>query len=207
MSRTVAAAPWVLTSLPQGQSSLTVLADAMRQEQLGGPCGDGGPGGVFGRVLVVQRGAAGRCHEPGQSISARVPQRGIPYGAGPAGIDGGDLRTSTPGLPRRRRRTSRARLRGPPGRTGLLRRRHPDVPTPPPPLPASLTEELGLPEPSVAVRDPPQQLGMDGLLNGSGGRSPADDVSSAANDKGKGSAAEHSGVEQPAPKRERTPGG
>ncbi|KAL8444223.1 hypothetical protein Emag_005635 [Eimeria magna] len=47
MSPTVAAARWVLTSLPPGQSSLTGLADRRRQEQLGGPCGDGGPGGVF----------------------------------------------------------------------------------------------------------------------------------------------------------------
>ncbi|KAL8441244.1 hypothetical protein Emag_007334 [Eimeria magna] len=37
MSRTVAAAGWVLKGVRQGQSSLTGLADRMRQKQLEGP--------------------------------------------------------------------------------------------------------------------------------------------------------------------------
>ncbi|KAL8440919.1 hypothetical protein Emag_007613 [Eimeria magna] len=49
--------------------------------------------------------------------------------------------------------------------------------TPPPPLADPSTEEVRLPEPAVATRNPPLQLGMDGLLNGSAGRSPAGDES------------------------------
>ncbi|KAL8449409.1 hypothetical protein Emag_003590 [Eimeria magna] len=82
----------------------------------------------------------------------------------------------------------------------------PEVTTPPPPLPDLRTEEFRVPESSVTVRDLPQQLGTDGLLNGSVGRSPADDASAATDDKEKGPSAELSGTEQPPPKRARTLG-
>ncbi|KAL8441242.1 hypothetical protein Emag_007338 [Eimeria magna] len=78
--------------------------------------------------------------------------------------------------------------------------------TPPPPLPNLGTEDFRLPESVVTARNPPQQLGMDGLLNGSAGRSPADDASVAPAGQETGSAAEHSETEQPAPERARTPG-
>ncbi|KAL8441043.1 hypothetical protein Emag_007504 [Eimeria magna] len=194
ISRTVAPLRPVLTSLPQGQSSLTGLADLMCQEQLGGRA-----------VTDDQRGATSRFLGPGQSSAPRVPQRRILYGAGRAGIGGGYLRPRLVATPEAQhapgaiaRPAGPDSLSAPPGT--------PDVTTPPPPLPALRTEESGLPEPSVAVRDPPQQLGMDGLLNGPAGGSPADDVSSAADEKGEGSSAELSGVEQPAPKRAPTPG-
>ncbi|KAL8440645.1 hypothetical protein Emag_007856 [Eimeria magna] len=199
-------ARWVLTSLPQGQSSLTGLADRVRQEQLGGPAVTGdqveclvgfwlssaerltplmGPGraslreffnGVYRTGQALLR----------STVATSAPPRGVAAPGAPH-EPGAVARPAGPDSPS-----------APPGT--------PDVTTPPPPLPALLTEEFRLPEPSVGVRDPPQQLGMDGLLNGSAGRSPADDVSSAADDKGKGSAAELSGVKQPAPKRARTPG-
>ncbi|KAL8448925.1 hypothetical protein Emag_003810 [Eimeria magna] len=78
--------------------------------------------------------------------------------------------------------------------------------TPPPPLPDLSTEELRLPEPAVATRNPPLQLGMDGLLNGSAGRSPAGDEGAAPVSQKQRSATELSEAEQPALKRVRTPG-
>ncbi|KAL8441748.1 hypothetical protein Emag_006922 [Eimeria magna] len=78
--------------------------------------------------------------------------------------------------------------------------------TPPPPLPDLGAEEFRLPESAVTARNPPQQLGMYGLLNGSAGRSPADDATLAPVGQETGSAAELSETEQPAPKRPRSPG-
>ncbi|KAL8441150.1 hypothetical protein Emag_007411 [Eimeria magna] len=82
----------------------------------------------------------------------------------------------------------------------------PEETTPPPPLLDLGTEEFRLPESAVTARNPPQQLRMDGLLNGSAGRFPADDASVAPAGLETGSAAELSEREQPAPKRARTPG-
>ncbi|KAL8440658.1 hypothetical protein Emag_007844 [Eimeria magna] len=76
----------------------------------------------------------------------------------------------------------------------------------PPPLPDLSTEEFRLPEPAVATRNPPLQLGMDGLLIGSAGRSPAGDEGAAAVSQEPRYATELSEAEQPAPKRVRTPG-
>ncbi|KAL8440831.1 hypothetical protein Emag_007697 [Eimeria magna] len=78
--------------------------------------------------------------------------------------------------------------------------------TPPPPLPDLSTEEFRLPEPAVATRNPPRQVGMDGLLNGSAGRSPAGDESVPPVSQEPRSAAELSETEQPAPQRVRAPG-
>ncbi|KAL8444590.1 hypothetical protein Emag_005422 [Eimeria magna] len=75
-----------------------------------------------------------------------------------------------------------------------------------PPLPDLSTEEFRLPEPAVVARNPPLQLGMDGLLNGSAGRSRAGDESAAPVSQEQRSATELSEAEQPAPKRVRTPG-
>ncbi|KAL8442425.1 hypothetical protein Emag_006467 [Eimeria magna] len=82
----------------------------------------------------------------------------------------------------------------------------PEKATPPPPLPDLGTEEFRLSESAVTARNPPQQLGMDVLLNGSASRSPADDASVAPVGQETGTAAELSGTEQPAPKGARTPG-
>ncbi|KAL8443494.1 hypothetical protein Emag_005885 [Eimeria magna] len=82
----------------------------------------------------------------------------------------------------------------------------PEEATPPPPLPHLGIEEFRLPESAVTARNPPQQLGMDGLLNGSAGRSPADDASVGLVGQETGTAAELSETKQPAPKRARTPG-
>ncbi|KAL8440770.1 hypothetical protein Emag_007747 [Eimeria magna] len=113
MSRAVAVGRAVLTRLPQGRSSLAGLVGRMPGAARG-PGGDGGPGAIFGRVLIVQRGAASRSHGPGQSIASRVPQRGAPYGAGPAGIGGGYLRIFTSGGASRAERVCTARRAGQP---------------------------------------------------------------------------------------------
>ncbi|KAL8441265.1 hypothetical protein Emag_007321 [Eimeria magna] len=78
--------------------------------------------------------------------------------------------------------------------------------TPPPPPPDPSVEEFRLPEPAAATRSPPLQLGMDGLLNGSAGRSPAGDESVPPVSQEPRSATELSETEQPAPKRVRAPG-
>ncbi|KAL8440636.1 hypothetical protein Emag_007865 [Eimeria magna] len=78
--------------------------------------------------------------------------------------------------------------------------------TPPPPLPDPSTEEFRLPESAVATRNQPLQLGMDGLLNGSAGRSPPGDESVPTVGQESRPATELSDTEQPAPKRVRTPG-
>ncbi|KAL8441367.1 hypothetical protein Emag_007237 [Eimeria magna] len=172
MSRTVAAARAMLTSLPRGQSSVA------------------GP-----------RGAVSRPHGPGQNISARISQRGIPCGSAPAGNDGGYQRAFTSG-----RRAGGASPAGPvctARRAGpsLGSTRHPrKKPHRRRPCPTLSAEEFRLPESSVTARDPPQQLGMDGLLNGYVGSSPADDGSAPTANQEKGSAAELSEREQPAPK-------
>ncbi|KAL8440951.1 hypothetical protein Emag_007584 [Eimeria magna] len=196
MTRTVAAARSVLTSLPQGQRSLTGLADRMRQEQLGGPAvtehqlsSEERLAALMGPGRASLREFLDRVYRTGQALLGSTVATFVP-----------PRRVALPAAPHDP--VAVARPAGPDSASALPGNR--DVTRPPPPLPALLTEEFRLPEPCVAVRDPRQQLGMDGLLNGSAGRSPADDVSSAADDKGERSAEELSGVEQPAAKRART---
>ncbi|KAL8442583.1 hypothetical protein Emag_006340 [Eimeria magna] len=161
-----------------------------------GPGDDGGPSGMFSRVLVIQRGAVSRPRGPGQNVSARV-------------LLGTTVATAVPSRPV----AAPAAPLEPSTSAPFAVSRHPSAlpstpeeTTPSPPLPDLSAEESRLPESSVTARNPPQQLGMDGLLNGSVGRAPADDNSAAPVGQEKEPAAEVSVTDQPAPKRASTPG-
>ncbi|KAL8440863.1 hypothetical protein Emag_007665 [Eimeria magna] len=198
MGRTVAAARAVLTSLPHGQSSVAGLVSRMRQEQLGGPavtedqmdCLVGfwlssaerlaalmGPGRTSLREFLSGVYHAGQALL-GTTVATAVPSRPVAAPAAPrepstsAPFAGADHPSALPSTP--------------------------EETTPPPPLPDLSAEEFRLPESSVTARNSPQQLGMDGLLNGSVGHSPADDDSAAPVGQEKGSAAELSETEQSA---------
>ncbi|KAL8440656.1 hypothetical protein Emag_007846 [Eimeria magna] len=135
-----------------------------------GPGGDGGSDGVFGRVLVVQRGAASRSHGPGRT-SLRKFLSGV-YRTGEA-LLGTAVATSISS----RLGAAPAAPRGP---SAFAPPTRPDSPsalpgapeetTPPPPMPDLRAEEFRLPGSSATARDPPQQLGMDRLLDGSPSR-------------------------------------
>ncbi|KAL8453082.1 hypothetical protein Emag_002010 [Eimeria magna] len=205
MSRTVAAARAELTSLPQGQSSLAGLVDRMRQEQLGGPAVTEDQVECLAGFWLSSAERLAALMGLGRT-SLREFLSGV-YRTGQA-LLGTAVATSVssrlvaaPAAPREP--SAFAPPTGPDSPSALLGT--PEETTPPPPLPDLRAEEFHLPESSVTARDPPQQLGMDGLLNGSVGRSSADDDSAATVDKKKGSSAELSGTEQPAPKRSRTP--
>ncbi|KAL8443858.1 hypothetical protein Emag_005760 [Eimeria magna] len=176
MSRTVAAARAVLTSTPHGQSSVAGLVCRLRQEQLGGPAM------MEDQVEYLRAGHA----LLGTTVATAVPPLPVAAPAAPrepstpAPFAGLDHPSALPGTPEET--------------TPLLA------------LPDLSAEEFRLPESSVTARNAPQQLSMDGLLSGSVGRSPADDDSAAPGGREKGSAAELSETEQPAPKRARTPG-
>ncbi|KAL8441177.1 hypothetical protein Emag_007391 [Eimeria magna] len=205
-TRTVAAARAVFTSLPHGQSSVAGLVGRLSQEHLEGPavtedqveCLVGfrlssaerlaalmGPGRTSLREFLNWVYRAGKALL-GTTVATAVPSRPVAAPAAPrepstsAPFAGPDHPSALPG-------TS-------------------EETTPPPPLPDLSAEEFRLPESPVTSHNPPQQLGMDGLVNGSVGRSPADDDGAAPGSQEKGSAAALPGTEQPAPKRARTPG-
>ncbi|KAL8440702.1 hypothetical protein Emag_007808 [Eimeria magna] len=168
----MAAARSVLTSLPQGQSSLAGLVGRMRQEQLGGPamaedqveCLVGfclssaerlaalmGSGRTFLREFLngVYRAAHALL---GTAVSTSVSTRLVAAPAAPR-EPSAFAPPSKPDSPS-----------APPAT--------PEETTPPPPLPDLGAEEFRLPESCVTASNPPQQLGMDRLLNGSVGAAP-----------------------------------
>ncbi|KAL8441470.1 hypothetical protein Emag_007140 [Eimeria magna] len=174
MSRTVAAARAMLTNLPHGQSSVGGLVGRLRQEHLGGPAVTEDQ--VECLVGFCLSSAKRRCWE---RRNAAVTSRPVAAPAAPrepttpAQFAKADQPSASPNTP--------------------------EETTPPPPLPNLSAEEFRLPESSVTASNLPQQLGMDGLLNGSAGRSPAGDDGVAPVSQEKGSAAELSETEQPAP--------
>ncbi|KAL8442994.1 hypothetical protein Emag_006152 [Eimeria magna] len=201
LSRTVATAHAVLTSPSHGRSSAEALVDQLRREQLGGPAVTEdqverlvgfwlssaerlaalvGPGCTSLREFLNGVYRAGQALL-GMTVASTVPSRPVDAPAAPR-----EPNASAPSA-------GKGRLSDFPSTS--------EETTPPPPLPNLGTEEFGLPESAVTARNPPQQLGMDGLLNGSAGRSPADDASVAPVGQETGSAAELSGTEQPSPKR------
>ncbi|KAL8440717.1 hypothetical protein Emag_007797 [Eimeria magna] len=167
----------VLTSSSHGQSSAEALVDQLRREQLGGPAVTEnqverlvgfwlssaerlaalvGPSRISLREFLNGAYRAGQALL-GMTVANTVPSRPVdapaaPYEPSASVPNGGAGRPSNfPSTP--------------------------EEATPPPPLPNLGTEEFRLPESVVTARNPPQQLGMDGLLNVSAGRSPADDAS------------------------------
>ncbi|KAL8441298.1 hypothetical protein Emag_007297 [Eimeria magna] len=172
MSRTVTGARTMLANFPQGQSSVAGLVGRLRQEQ---------QRGVTATEDQVERLVGFWLSSAERLASLMGPGRtflleflnGL-YRAGQALLGAtvaaaaSSVPVADPAAPREPATPVRSikvdhpsAVSTPPGET-----------TPPPPLPDLSTEEFRLPEPAVATRNSPLQLGMDGLLNGSAGRSP-----------------------------------
>ncbi|KAL8444166.1 hypothetical protein Emag_005638 [Eimeria magna] len=206
LSRKVATAHAVLMSHWHGQSSAADLVDQLRRDQLGGPAVTEDQVERFVRFWLSSAERIAALVTPGRT-SLREFLNGV-YRAAQA-LLGMTVASTVPSRPVDAPAAPREPHTSAPsagmGRPSALPST-PEETTPPPPLPDLGTEEFRLPESAVTARNPPQQLGMDGLLNGSAGRSPADDASVAPVGQETGSAAELSETELPAPKRARTPG-
>ncbi|KAL8456153.1 hypothetical protein Emag_000015 [Eimeria magna] len=203
MSRTVATARAVLTSPPHGQSSVARVVGRLRQEQLGGPAVTEDQ---VERLLGFWPASAKRLAAlmgPGRT-SLREFLKGV-YRAG-QGLLGMTVATAVPSRPVAAPAAPREPSMSAPFAHPSALPSTPEETTSPPPLPDLSAEVFRLPESSGTARNRPQQLGMDGLLNGFVGRSPADVDSAAPVGQEKGPAAELSETEQPPPKRARTPG-
>ncbi|KAL8440646.1 hypothetical protein Emag_007855 [Eimeria magna] len=206
MSRTVTGARTMLANLPQGQSSVAGLVGRLRQEQQRGVTVTEDQ---VERLVGFWLSSAERLASlmgPGRT-SLREFLNGV-YRAGQA-LLGATVAAAAPASPV----ADPAAPHEPATPVRSIEVDHPSAAssppeetTPPPPLPALSTEEFRLPEPAVATRNSPLQLGMDGLLNGSAGRSPAGDESVPPVSQEPRPATELSETEQPAPKRVRTPG-
>ncbi|KAL8441282.1 hypothetical protein Emag_007307 [Eimeria magna] len=204
MSRTVTGARTMLANLPQGPSSVADLIGRLRQKQQRGVTVTDdqverlvgcwlssaerlsalmGPGRTFLREFLNGVYRTGQALL-GATVAAATPAAPVAYPAAPH-------EPATPVRP--------LMLDHPPPSP-------PGGATSPPPLPDPSTEEFRLPESAVATRNPPLQLGMDGLLNGSAGRSPPGDESVPPVGQEPRYTTELSDAEQPAPKRVRTPG-
>ncbi|KAL8440685.1 hypothetical protein Emag_007823 [Eimeria magna] len=199
LSSTVATAHAVLTKPSHGQSSAAGLVDQLRREQLGGPAVTEdqverlvgfwlssaerlatlvGPGRTSLREFLNGVYRAGQALL-GMTVASTVPSRPV----------------DAPAAPREPSTSASVAETGDPS----------DLPSFPeettPPRPCLIWVQKSSACPIICDRaqpNPPQQLGMDGLLNGSAGRSPADDASVAPVGQETGSAAELSEKEQPA---------
>ncbi|KAL8440676.1 hypothetical protein Emag_007831 [Eimeria magna] len=172
MSRTVTGARTMLANLPQGQSSVAGLVGRLRQEQQRGVTVTEDQVECLVGFWLSSAERLASLRGPGRT-SLREFLNGV-YRTGQA-LLGATVATAAPAVPvadpsaphepatpvRSIEVDHPSAVFSPPGET-----------TPPPPLPDLSTEEFRLPEPAVATRNPPLQLGMDRLLNGSAGRSP-----------------------------------
>ncbi|KAL8440768.1 hypothetical protein Emag_007748 [Eimeria magna] len=206
MSRTVTGARTMLANLPQGPSSVADLIGRLRQEQQrGATMTDDQVERLVGFWLSSAE-RLGALMGPGRA-ALREFFNGV-YRTGQA-LLGATVASVTPAVPV----ADPVAPHEPATPVRPLMVDHPPAApsppggaTPPPPLPDPSTEEFRLPESAVATRDQPLQLGMDGLLNGSAGRSPPGDESVPTVGQESRPATELSDTEQPAPKRVRTPG-
>ncbi|KAL8440695.1 hypothetical protein Emag_007813 [Eimeria magna] len=206
MSRTVTGARTMLANLPQGPSSVADLIGRLWQEQQRGvTMTDDQVERLVGFWLSSAE-RLGALMGPGRT-ALREFFNGV-YRTGQA-LLGATVAAVTPAVPvadpvapHEPATPVRPLMVDPP----------PAAPSPsggatsPPPLPDPSPEEFRLPESAVATRNQPLQLGMDGLLNDSAGRSPPGDESAPTVGQESRPATELSDTEQPAPKRVRTPG-
>ncbi|KAL8444780.1 hypothetical protein Emag_005335 [Eimeria magna] len=207
LSRTVATAHAVLTSPSHGQRSAKALVDQLRREQLGGPAVTEDQVECLVGFWLSSAERLAALVGPGRT-SLREFLNGV-YRAGQA-LLGMTVASTVPSLPVYAPAAPREPSASAPTAGAERPSNFPSTPeeaTPPPPLPDLGTEEFRLPESAVAALNPPQQLGMDGLLNVSAGRSPADDASVAPVGQEAGTAAELSETEQPAPNARAPRGG
>ncbi|KAL8440304.1 hypothetical protein Emag_007883 [Eimeria magna] len=201
MSRTVTGARTMLANLPQGPSSVADLVGRLRQEQQRGVTVTDDQ---VERLVGFWLSSAERLTSlmgPGRTafrefFNGVYPTRQALLGAtvaaaAPAAPVADPAAPPEPATPVRSIRVDHP---SPAPST-------PGEATPPPPPPDPSAEEFRLREPAVATRSPPLQLGMDGLLNGSAGRSPAGDESVPPVSQEPRSATELSETEQPAPTR------
>ncbi|KAL8445284.1 hypothetical protein Emag_005139 [Eimeria magna] len=206
MSRTVTGARTILANLPQGTSSVADLAGPLRQQQQKGVTVTDDQverlvgfwlssaerlAALMGPGKTALREFFSGVYRTGQALLGATVAAAAP--AAPAADPAASPEPATPA------RSIRVDHPSPALST-------PGEATPPPPPPDPRAEEFRLPEPAMTTRSPPLQLGMDGLLNGSAGRSPAGDESMPPVRQESRSATELSESEQPAPKRVRTPG-
>ncbi|KAL8446317.1 hypothetical protein Emag_004769 [Eimeria magna] len=206
MSSTVTGARTMLANLPQGPSSVADLIGRLRQEQQRETTMTDDQVERLVGFWLSSAERLGALMGPGRAALSEF-FNGV-YRTGQA-LLGATVASVTPAVPVAD--PVAPHEPAPPVRP-LMVDHPPAAPSPPggatspPPLPDPSTEEFRLPESAVATRNQPLQLGMDGLLNGSAGRSPPGDESVPTVGQESRPATELSDTERPAPKRVRTPG-